>query len=134
MTVVLDASVVIEYLVDTPIGTLAADRLMAHAGDVHVPHLAVVESTSVLRGWAGRRIPEQRALGALDDLRDLPARRWPVEPFLPRIWELRANVTAYDATYVALAEALDADLLTTDARMARGLSRVPSCRVVVLAL
>lgn len=75
---------------------------------------------------------EQRAAAALTDLGDLPARRWPSEPLLPRMWQLRDYVTAYDASYVALAELLDAQLLTTDQRLARGLEGVSVCAVVTV--
>ncbi len=60
----------------------------------------------------------QRGAAALDDLSRLPLLRWPHTPLLPRIWVLRANLTAYDATYVALAEELEAPLLTSDGRLA----------------
>jgi predicted nucleic acid-binding protein len=60
---------------------------------------------------------------AIDDLLDLPVDRYPHRPLLPRVWELRANLTAYDAAYVALAEALEAPLLTRDARLARAAHR-----------
>ena len=60
-----------------------------------------------------------RGAGALRDLEDLAIERYPHRPLLPRVWELRANLTAYDAVYVALAEALEATLLTGDARLAR---------------
>jgi predicted nucleic acid-binding protein len=59
-----------------------------------------------------------RAAEALEDLRDLPIERYPHDLFLARIWEMRHNVTAYDAAYLALAEALDSELITTDARLA----------------
>ena len=59
-----------------------------------------------------------RALSVVDDLRDLPMQRAPHRPLLTRCWELRDNLTAYDAAYVALAEALDSILLTADAQLA----------------
>lgn len=102
-------------------------------GELHLPHLAVIETTSVLRAWVARdEISEPRAADALADLGDLPARRWPGEPLLPRIWELRDNVTAYDASYAALAELLDADLLTADRHLARGVRGRTSCNVLML--
>jgi predicted nucleic acid-binding protein len=88
----------------------------------------------VLRAWVHcGEVAEGRAAAALQDLGDLPARRWPVEPLLGRMWELRDNVTVYDANYVALAEALDADLLTADRRLARGVDGISDCRIVMLA-
>lgn len=133
MAVVLDASVISELLVGSSVGIMAAEHAAAHAGNLHVPHLAVIETTSVLRAWARRgELPPGRAAAALEDLRDLPARRWPVEPLLVRVWELRENATAYDASYVALAEALAADLLTVDRRLARAMDGVARCRVVAV--
>ncbi|MGH8941001.1 MAG: type II toxin-antitoxin system VapC family toxin, partial [Actinomycetes bacterium] len=84
------------------------------------PHLLAVEVTQALRGMVMRgTIAEQEAVASLADLRSLLIRRWRHEPLLERAWELRANLTAYDAVYVALAEALEAVLVTTDARLAR---------------
>jgi predicted nucleic acid-binding protein len=130
---VLDASVVAELLVGSPIGIATAERAGASAGELHVPHLAGVETASVLRAWVARRqIAEHRAAGALIDLAELPVRRWPVEPFLGRIWELRDNMSAYDAAYVALAEVLEAELVTADRRLARAVDAIATCRVVDL--
>lgn len=132
MALVLDASVVAEFLLTTAVGTLAVERMNEHEGELHIPHLAVIETASVLRAWVARdEVSEQRAAAALADLGDLPA-RWPGEPLLPRIWELRGTVTAYDASYVALAELLDADLLTADRRLARGVRGRTSCNVMTL--
>ncbi len=63
---------------------------------------------------------EDRARIALHHLADAPFARWPADALLPRIWELPENLTAYDATYIALAESLGATLVTADARLARG--------------
>lgn len=134
MALVLDASVIAEYLMGSEVGAAAATFMAAEAGDLHVPHLAIVETTSVLRGWVRRgEVASARAVAALTDLVDLPARRWPAEPFVARTWELRANATAYDATYVALAEAIDATLVTADGRLARGVAALATCPIVVLA-
>lgn len=77
------------------------------------------------------RLADRRARQALDDLAALPLRRAPHLPLLPRIWELRDNLTAYDAAYVALAEAIGADLLTADER--QGGAPALRCDVVVIA-
>lgn len=131
---VVDASVIAEFLVASEVGVRAAERVAEHAGELHVPHLAVIETVSVLRAWVRRdELSEQRALAALTDLDDLPARRWPVEPLLSRVWELRDNLTVYDASYVALAEALQATLLTADGRLARGAEGLATCRIATLA-
>lgn len=70
------------------------------------------------RRWLAKSLPARRYAAALDDLAELPMQRYPVLPLLRRGYELRANITAYDATYVALAEYLDSVLLTADARLA----------------
>jgi predicted nucleic acid-binding protein len=133
MPLVLDASAVAEYLVASALGDVAAVHMAEHPGDLHVPHLAAVEVTSVLRAWVRRgEMAGSRAEGALADLADLPARRWPVEPLLGRVWELRDNVTAYDAAYIALAEALDADVLSADDRLAPAVDGRSTCRVIPL--
>ena len=85
-----------------------------------MPHLCTIETASVLRGLVmGSKLTPARAEAALSDLAVLPAIRHAHEPFLARTWELRDSVSAYDAVYVALAEALGAILLTCDARLAR---------------
>lgn len=86
---------------------------------LHTPHLLDIEVAQVLRRYAmAGEIDRQRGAAALTDLADLPLRRYPHDILLPRVWELRNNLTAYDAVYVALAEALDAPLLTRDKRLA----------------
>lgn len=133
MALVIDASALAEYLIGTSLGVIVADRL-ARDPERHVPHLAVVEVASVLRGWVrGGHLPAARAEAALTDLADFPATRWPAEVLLGRVWELRENLTAYDAVYVALAEALDATLLTTDARLVRAMDGRSECRIDLIA-
>lgn len=87
---------------------------------LHAPHLLDVEVTAALRRRVrlGQTRPT-RAFEALADLADLAALRWDHAPLLGRAWELRENVTAYDGVYVALAEALDAVLVTSDVRLSR---------------
>ena len=88
--------------------------------DLHIPHLASIETASVIRGWVrGGQLDQSEAVQAVDRLSELPAERHDHEPYLSRVWALQHNLTAYDAVYVALAEALDAPLLTCDARLAR---------------
>jgi predicted nucleic acid-binding protein len=111
---------VVEYLTGASGGRVVGHRLRNHEFDAHVPHLAIIETVSVLRGLVrASKLTESRAEGALQDLVQLPVVRHPHEPLLERVWQLRGNLTAYDATYVALAETLDATLLTCDARLAR---------------
>jgi len=86
---------------------------------LHAPHLLDVEVAQVLRMYASAGLfGAERGVEALEDLADFPIARYPQQPFLPRIWELRHNVTAYDAAYLALAEALAAPLVTRDAKLA----------------
>ncbi len=116
--IVLDASAVLELLLNTDGGTLVRDRIADPAESLHAPHLLSVEVAQVLRRYvATRSIDAEIGEAALGDLDDLDILRYAHEPFLGRIWELRDNVTAYDAVYLALAEVLDAPLLTFDARL-----------------
>jgi predicted nucleic acid-binding protein len=118
--IVLDASAAVEVLLQTPAGVPIADRLLAPGASLHAPHLVDVEVAQVLRRFMRRgEIEPERARQALEDLADFPVERYPHDVLLPRIWELRGNLTAYDATYVALAEALGATLLTRDSRISR---------------
>lgn len=115
---VLDASALLELLLGTEKGRSVAERIASPTETLHAPHLIDLEVTQVLRRYAARaQIDEARARQGLDDLRDLDLERYPHEPFLLRIWELRENATAYDAVYLSLAEALAAPLLTSDARL-----------------
>ena len=85
---------------------------------IAAPDLLRVEVTSVIRRHrAAGRLSSAHANAALDDLLDFPVRVFPTAPLLRRVWELRDNVSVYDACYVALAEALDVPLLTADVRL-----------------
>lgn len=119
MTVV-DASAMIEMLLRTPLGDRCAERLLGSGDPLCAPHLLDVEVAQVLRRYARTNIlMEDRAQEALRDLADVPLTRYSHEPFLQRMWEMRHSLSAYDAAYAALAEALDASLVTCDARMGR---------------
>ena len=116
----LDASTLVELILHTPTGEAVAARVSDPDEGLHVPHLADVEVVQALRRYVRHReIDAGAAAVALDDLRALDLQRHAHEPLLERVWELRDNLTAYDAVYVALAEALNAVLLTCDARLAR---------------
>ena len=117
--IVLDASTALEVLLRTPAGSTLERRLFGSAESLHAPHLIDVEVAQVLRRFSrsGHLNPD-RCREALADLSDFPLTRYPHGLLLPRVWELRMNLTAYDAVYVALAEALDAPLLTRDRRLA----------------
>ena len=118
--IVVDASALLEFLLQTPRGTRVEARLFRDQDEFHSPHLADVEVTQGLRRLvrAGEVSPD-RAAEALADLADLDLHRHPHLDLLARAWRLRENVTAYDAMYVALAEALDAPVVTCDAALAR---------------
>lgn len=95
------------------------------------PDLVDVETVAVLRRrWLASDLTEQRFRVALDDLENLPIVRYPALPLLRRAFELRANVTAYDAVYVALAEGLACSLVTIDARLANATG--PRCAIEVV--
>ncbi len=118
--IVLDASAVVEVLRGTDAGGDVQRLTDADQEGAHIPYLCAVEVANVFRALVARGfVSPDRASGALQDLRVFPALRWPAEPLLPRIWQLRDNLTAYDAHYVALAEALGATLITRDMRLAR---------------
>ncbi|WP_322762923.1 type II toxin-antitoxin system VapC family toxin [Frankia sp. Cr2] len=116
---VVDASVIITALGDDgPDGDRARDRLRGQ--QLTAPELIDLEVVSVLRRLrAGGHLDTRRAELALTDLIDLPLRREPHRRLLSRCWELRENLTSYDAAYVALAEVLGVAVLTTDKRLAR---------------
>ncbi len=117
---VIDASAVLELLLRTPAAATVENRLFGAGETLHAPHLIDIEVAQVLRRYAGRGdVGAVRCRAALSDLIDLPLTRYPHDFLLPRVWEMRGNLTAYDAVYVALAEALDAPLLTRDRRLAR---------------
>lgn len=116
--IVVDASVMLEVLLRTPAAAAAREALES-GGALHCPHLLDVEVAQVLRRYVrSGELDAARAAAALGDLADFPLVRHPHALLLDRIWELRDNVTAYDAAYLALAEALDAPLVTRDARLA----------------
>ncbi|HEX7051375.1 MAG TPA: type II toxin-antitoxin system VapC family toxin [Longimicrobiales bacterium] len=117
--VVADASAVLEVLLRTEAAPRVETRLFS-ASTLHAPHLLDLEVAQVLRRYELRgELSRRRGAEALADLADLTIERYPHHLFLGRIWELRRNVTAYDAAYIALAEALDAPLVTRDARLGR---------------
>ncbi len=117
--IVIDASALLEALLRTPAAKAVEDRLFAPRQTLHAPHLLDVEVAQVIQRYtANGEIDSARGRFALDDLADLPLRRYPHDFLLPRIWDLRNNPTAYDAAYIALAEVLDAPLLTRDRRLA----------------
>jgi predicted nucleic acid-binding protein len=118
--IVLDASVVVDLLTKEDPQTGHIRTRLAAELEIHVPHLVDAEVTNAFRGLVLRdRLAAARARRAIRRLAVLPLVRWPQTPLLSRVFALRDRLSAYDATYVALAEGLGATLLTRDARMAR---------------
>ena len=118
--IVLDASAAVELLAGSRLGRAVAARIRPPAESLHAPHLLDLEVAQAFRrAVAGGALDAERARQALDDLLLLDVERYPHDRLLGRIWQLRGNLTAYDAAYVALAEALDCPLLTCDRRLAR---------------
>lgn len=114
MTLVVDASAVIESLIGTERGRAVEARMMA-ADSLAAPHVVDLEATNVLRRFERRgELDATAARQAVEDLAIWPAERFGIRLLLPRIWELRHNVSTADACYVALAEALGGVLLTGD--------------------
>jgi len=121
--IVLDASAAVSALLNA-----GPARAALAAEAVHVPHLVDAEIAHALRRHVlGRSLGADDGWAALDTWRRLGVVRHPIGGLLDRVWELRGNVSAYDASYLALAEALDCALLTADAR----LSGVPGLRCPV---
>jgi len=119
--IVLDASAALEWLVQGPAAAEVERRILAPNVYLHAPHLLDLEVAQNLRrfvttGYLG----EQDAHNALSEFLQLPITRHAHEPLVPRIWSLRANLTAYDAAYIALAEVLSVPLLTLDTKMRAG--------------
>lgn len=122
--IVVDASALLEVLLRTPAFDAVSGRLFEPGETLHAPHLVDVEIAQVVRRYAAAgEISQERGRAALSDLADFAMRRYPHDFLLQRVWELRDNLTAYDAVYVALAEALDAPLLTRDRRLAAAAGR-----------
>jgi predicted nucleic acid-binding protein len=126
--IVLDASAVIDGLLDASANAELAQLLAGADEPLAAPDLLDVETLSVLRRWERRgEIDTRRARQALDDLGELPVLRYPAHVLTDRAWRLRYTLTAYDAQYVSLAQELDAELATTDERLAAAAktARVP---------
>jgi predicted nucleic acid-binding protein len=117
--IVVDASVLANVIGDDGSDGNRARQELRAAREVASPDLVDVETVAVLRKrWLSKAISTARFAAAIDDLEDLDIDRYPSLRFMRRAFELRDNVTAYDATYVALAEILGCDLLTADQRLA----------------
>jgi|ERR1700733_1934351 len=119
--IVLDASVVVELLTNGALADSIRSDLSGRDESFVVPHLIDVEVVSAIRRLAaGQRIDAHRSDQFLTELAALPAERYPHTPLVGRMWELRHSFTAYDAAYIALAEAMNAVLYTSDQKLCRG--------------
>jgi len=129
--IVVDASVLANVVGDDGADGRRARREVRSAGEMSAPDLVDVETLAVLRKrWLAGTISERRFSTALDDLDAIELDRYPTLPLVRRGFDLHANVTAYDAMYVALAEALRCDLLTGDRRLAAAPG--PRCAIRLL--
>ena len=125
--IVLDASAALDWLLQTAPGQEIQERIYSHRESLHVPHLLDLEVAQVLRRLVREgKVSGPRADRAIEDLFDLRVARYPHFLFLPQIWRLRDNFSAYDAVYVTLAGKLGATLITRDKRLASASARLVS--------
>jgi predicted nucleic acid-binding protein len=118
--IVIDASALLELLLGTGRAERVAARALVSEESLHAPHLLDIEIAQALRRLVQlKEITPARARQALDDFEEVLIERYGHKQLLPRIWQLRSSVTACDAAYVALSEALAAPLLTCDTRLGR---------------
>jgi predicted nucleic acid-binding protein len=128
--IVLDACAAIDWLLQTAAGQRIETRIYSRSESLHAPHLLDLEVAQVLRRLVREgAVSSPRADQAIQDFLDLRLARYPHFAFLPRIWRLRDNFSAYDAAYVALTEKLGATLITRDARLASACARVVSAEL-----
>ena len=118
--IVVDASALLEFLLQTSLGARVEARLFREDDELHAPHLVDVEITQGLRRPVRTgEVSAGRADEAIADLTDLDLHRHPHLDLLGRAWKLRDNISAYDAMYVALAEAIEAPMVTCDGPLAK---------------
>ena len=129
--IVIDASVLANAIADDGADGARARSDVRSAGEVAAPDLVDVETVAVLRrGWLAGSLTARRFKAAIDDLELLDLDRYPTLPLMRRAYDLRHNVTAYDASYIALAELLGCEFLTADARLATAPG--PRCPISVI--
>jgi predicted nucleic acid-binding protein len=129
LSTVVDASVLVAALADSGAAGRWAETVVS-SGALAAPELVLVEVTNILRRLElGRELSRLEATSAQRDLLLLEVELFPYAPFAERVWQLRRNLTSYDAWYVALAEELDSPLATLDGRLAR--SSGPRCRFLL---
>ena len=128
MTVIVDASVLVSALVGAGVEGRWSESLIEE-NQMSAPELVMAETINSLRRLEGSgQITRREADSAFRDLSDFKISLHPFEPFADRVWDLRFNLTSYDAWYVALAESLDCALATLDARISRATG--PTCEIV----
>jgi predicted nucleic acid-binding protein len=129
--IIVDASAIVELLLQTNLGKRVGLRLFSSRTEACAPELLQVEVLQVLRRYRlSNELSEIRAAEALQDFHDLPILYYPHRPLLKRIWQLHQNFSAYDAAYLALAEAIGDELLTADRALKN--SKLHKARVRVL--
>jgi predicted nucleic acid-binding protein len=129
--IVVDASVLANAIGDDAEDGRRARTELRAVGELAVPDLVDVETTAVLRKrWIAGDLSDERFATAIDDLQNLDIQRYPTLPLVRRAYELRANVSSYDAAYVALAEALNCELLTADRKLSNATD--PRCPIQLL--
>jgi predicted nucleic acid-binding protein len=122
---VIDASAVVELLLKSALGERVRERILNAGEKLYAPHLIDLEVLHVLRRYNSTgEMPDRRAEEAISDYLSLAIERHSHEIVFPRVWQLRSNLTAYDAAYVALAELLGTPLVTTDKRLAKAAPHV----------
>jgi predicted nucleic acid-binding protein len=134
---VVDASALTELVLGRPASEVVGEHLAGHGFALHAPHVLDVEVLSALRRLVSSgEATTDRAGEAIADLLDLPIERYPHDILMPRVWQLRENFSAYDASYIALAEAIADEpvpLLTADACLARAIAELLDLRVLLAA-
>jgi predicted nucleic acid-binding protein len=129
--IVLDASAAVDWLVQTASAPRIESRIFSRHQSLHAPELLDLEVAQVLRRLVREgALSASRAEAAIQDLLNLRITRYPHFVLLPRIWQLRHNLSAYGAAYVVLAEKLGATLLTRDAKLASAAGHVATIEVV----
>lgn len=129
--IVVDASALVEVLTRSPVAGTVEDFLMRNQDGLHAPHLLDIECAHVIRRYVQLGIMESRhAQASISGLQNFRLVRHSHVPLLGRVWDLREVFSAYDATYVALAESLHAPLLTRDARLARSAAKYVKMQLV----